>query len=283
MSDKYFTVNIRAYLDKDEPTYIGEESLYDLLSDFSCPKNPDVEYFLLHNAIEFTKKDQSITYLVFDAEDASLVGYFSLTVKPISVRASHISKTMAKKLSRVSILDEETQSYTTAAYLIAQLGKNYSLPKNKRIPGNILLGFALETISSLKYSVGGVMEFLECEDNEFLLSFYTQNHFKPFDTRITASQNNEPHTLHQLLKMHEKKRQSDLHFVFQETAASFSSLFCFSSSNSRRTSSPYLSIIRTRKSMHRSNSIFCCISSSRYCFDLSLFYRACWKTTLNRN
>lgn len=82
MSDKYFTVNIRAYLDKDEPTYIGEESLYDLLSDFSCPKNPDVEYFLLHNAIEFTKKDQSITYLVFDAEDASLVGYFSLTVKP---------------------------------------------------------------------------------------------------------------------------------------------------------------------------------------------------------
>ena len=106
MSDKYFTVNIRAYLDKDEPTYIGEESLYDLLSDFSCPKNPDVEYFLLHNAIEFTKKDQSITYLVFDAEDASLVGYFSLTVKPISVRASHISKTMAKKLSRVSILDD---------------------------------------------------------------------------------------------------------------------------------------------------------------------------------
>lgn len=36
MSDKYFTVNIRAYLDKDEPTYIGEESLYDLLSDFCC-------------------------------------------------------------------------------------------------------------------------------------------------------------------------------------------------------------------------------------------------------
>ena len=56
MSDKYFTVNIRVYLDKNEPTYIGEESLYYLLSDFSCPKNPDVEYFLLHNAIEFTKK-----------------------------------------------------------------------------------------------------------------------------------------------------------------------------------------------------------------------------------
>lgn len=62
MPDKYFTINIRAYLDKDKPTYIGEESLYGLFSDFSCPKNPDVEYFLLHNAIEFTKK-RSVHYL----------------------------------------------------------------------------------------------------------------------------------------------------------------------------------------------------------------------------
>lgn len=200
MSDKYFSVNIRAYLDKDETTYIGEERLYDLLSDFSCPKNPDVEYFLLHNAIKFTQKDQSITYLVFDSEDASLVGYYSLTIKPISIQASNISNTMAKKLSRVSILDTETQCYTTAAYLIAQLGKNYSLPKEKRIPGNILLVFALNTVSALKYSIGGIMEFLECEDNEFLLNFYTQHNFKPFDTRITTSQNNKPHTLYQLLK-----------------------------------------------------------------------------------
>ena len=56
MSDKYFTVNIRAYLDKDEPTYIGEESLYDLLSDFSCPKNPDVEYFLYIMRLSLPKK-----------------------------------------------------------------------------------------------------------------------------------------------------------------------------------------------------------------------------------
>lgn len=200
MTDRYFTVNIRAYLDKDEPTYIGEESLYDLLSDFSCPHNYDVEHFLLHNAIEFTKKDQSITYLVFDAEDGDLVGYYSLAIKPISVRNSNISKTMAKKLARVSILDEETQSYTTAAYLIAQLGKNYSLTKDKQIPGDVLLGFALETVENLKYSVGGVMEFLECEDNEFLFNFYTRNHFKSFATRLTEAQNHEPRMLHQLLK-----------------------------------------------------------------------------------
>lgn len=84
--------------------------------------------------------------------------------------------------------------------MIAQLGKNYSLPKDKQISGNILLKFALETISSIKYSLGGVIEFLECEDNGFLLNFYTLNHFKPFDTRITTSKNTAPHTLHQLLK-----------------------------------------------------------------------------------
>ena len=66
MSDKYFTINIRAYLDKDEPTYIGEESLYDLLSDFSCPKN------------------------------------LMLAVKPICVRALNIGKTMAKKCASLN-------------------------------------------------------------------------------------------------------------------------------------------------------------------------------------
>lgn len=90
MSEQYFVVNIRAYLDKDKSTYIGEDELYEMLSDFSCPDNPDVEHFLLHNAIEFTKKDQSITYLVFNAADASIAGYFSLTVKPISVSASKL-------------------------------------------------------------------------------------------------------------------------------------------------------------------------------------------------
>ncbi len=201
MSDQYFTVNIRAYLDKDKPTYIGEDGLYELLSDFSCPNNPDVEFFLLHNAIEFTKKDQSVTYLVFNAQDASLVGYFALALKPISVNVSNISKTMAKKLSRVSILDESTQSYTTAAYLIAQLGKNYALPREKRIQGTVLLEFALEAITQMKYSVGGVMEFLECEDNEFLMDFYTRNRFKIFDVRSTIPiHNEESHQLNQLLK-----------------------------------------------------------------------------------
>lgn len=81
---------------------------------------------------------------------------------------------MAKKLARVSIPDETTSSYTIAAYLITQLRKNYSLPHEKRIGGSILLDSALETINEMKYSIGDVMEFLECEDNQFLMGFYTR-------------------------------------------------------------------------------------------------------------
>ena len=126
-----------------------------------------------------------VTYLVFDISDDSLAGYFSLAIKPISVLLANISKTTAKKLSRTSILDKDAQSYVTSAYLIAQLGKNYSLPKEKQISGSVLLDLALDTVSNLQYSIGGVMEFLECEDNPFLLQFYKENHFKPFDRRLT--------------------------------------------------------------------------------------------------
>ncbi len=190
-------MNIREYLSHAHT----ENNLCMLLSEFSCPQNPQVEYFLRHHAIEFTKKDQSVTYLVFDISDDSLAGYFSLAIKPISVLLANISKTTAKKLSRTSILDKDAQSYVTSAYLIAQLGKNYSLPKEKQISGSVLLDLALDTVSNLQYSIGGVMEFLECEDNPFLLQFYKENHFKPFDRRLTLPFSGKgPHILHQLLK-----------------------------------------------------------------------------------
>ena len=34
---------------------------------------------------------------------------------------------MCKKISRVSVLDETTNTYTASAYLIAQLGKNFAI------------------------------------------------------------------------------------------------------------------------------------------------------------
>ena len=153
-------------------------------------------------SIEFTKKNQSVTYLVFSNDDASLVGYFTLTVKPITVNAENFSNTMKRKLARVSELDEEDGTYTLSAYLIAQLGKNYKDGLNEKIAGEQLLQAAIETIKELQYMVGGMVIFLEAEDKEKLMRFYEdENGFKRFDTKEVKAGTENAHVLVQLLKI----------------------------------------------------------------------------------
>ena len=64
-NDKFFYINIRDYLALGNDDKAGEPMLARVLSGFSCPKNQDVANFLKKNAVEFTKKSQSVTYLVF--------------------------------------------------------------------------------------------------------------------------------------------------------------------------------------------------------------------------
>ena len=53
--------NIREYLSGKDDKDLGEDALRDILSEFSCEKNPDVERFLKEQSIAFTKKNQSVT------------------------------------------------------------------------------------------------------------------------------------------------------------------------------------------------------------------------------
>ena len=198
--DKYSVINIRKYLESHDPR-LGEEDLVQILSEFSCEKNPDVEMFLKKNAIEFTKKNQSITYIVFSMEDGELLGYFTIALKPLTVRGETVSNTVKKKLLRISELDEETQTYTMSAYLIAQLGKNFTNGANEKITGAELLEAAWSKVEEIQYQAGGVVTFLEANNDKKLLSFYSNNRFVKFDTRQTVSKNQEPHELVQLLRM----------------------------------------------------------------------------------
>ncbi|MBR3622813.1 MAG: GNAT family acetyltransferase [Selenomonadaceae bacterium] len=200
MNDSYYSANLRTLIDNQDPAYIGEDRLMRIISGFSCPKNIEVEKFLQKNSINFTKKNQSVTYLVFShtASAKSFVGYFTLTIKPISIKASSLSKTMRRKIERVSVLNPANNTYTASAYLIAQLGKNFALSKDERINGADLLELASNRIERTQYDIGGVVEFLECEDNSFLLDFYAKNGFKAFDRRITDGE--EPEELIQLLR-----------------------------------------------------------------------------------
>lgn len=198
--DKLLVTNIRRYLGSDNPK-LGEDSLIQQISEFSCPKNPDVEHFLKKSAIEFTKKNQSVTYLVFSLSSMELVGYFTIALKPLTVRGETVSNTVKRKLLRISELDERSDTYTMSAYLIAQLGKNYTDGRNKEITGKELIELAWTVIEDAQYMLGGIVTFLETENEEKLLSFYRDNRFSQFDTRQTASDKDESHELIQLLRL----------------------------------------------------------------------------------
>ena len=198
--NKYRIINIRRYIGNENPE-LGEDELLQILSEFSCPMNPDVERFLKHSSIEFTKKNQSVTYLVFSVADGKLLGYFTLALKPLTVRGETVSNTVKRKLLRVSELDKKSDTYTMSAYLIAQLGKNYSEKDGKMITGAELLGLAWDKIKATQYMFGGMVTFLEAENEEKLLSFYRESRFSQFDTRQTTSDTDESHELVQLLRL----------------------------------------------------------------------------------
>ena len=200
-NDKFFSVNIREYLALGNDEEAGEPALVELLSGFSSPKNKDVERFLKKSAIEFTKKNQSVTYLVVSAEDVRLLGYFTLALKLLTVRGETVSNTMKRKLLRISELDEKSDTYTMSAYLIAQLGKNFSESGGTEITGAELLKLAWDKIKEIQYLGGGMVTFLEAENEEKLLSFYRDNRFSQFDTRQTISDTDESHELIQLLRL----------------------------------------------------------------------------------
>ena len=198
--NKYRIINIRRYIGNENPE-LGEDELLQIFSEFSCPMNPDVERFLKYSSIEFTKKNQSVTYLVFSVADGKLLGYFTLALKPLTVRGETVSNTVKRKLLRVSELDKKSDTYTMSAYLIAQLGKNYSENDGKMITGAELLGLAWNKIKATQYMFGGMVTFLEAENEERLLSFYRDNRFSQFDTRQTASDTDEARELVQLLRL----------------------------------------------------------------------------------
>jgi len=56
-------------------------------------------------------------------------------------------------------------------------------------------------IEDAQYMLGGMVVFLEAENEEKLLAFYKANRFSQFDTRQAASDTDETHELVQLLRL----------------------------------------------------------------------------------
>ncbi len=166
---------------------MGEDETKIILSSFSCPLNKDIENFLKNKAIEFSKRTTAKTHLVFwqtdDRKYKEFVGYYTVASKVITVDRDILSNTEAKKLRNQGIYDESRHTYTVPAPLIAQLGKNYSNGNDTLISGADLLHLAVNKVRKIQKEIGGRFMYLECEDNEKLLAFYTKYNFKIFGKR----------------------------------------------------------------------------------------------------
>lgn len=182
--NRYRTINI---LDMIEA--IGEESVNLILSDFSCPKNVEIETFIRKNAIEFAKRKMSVTHLVVD-EQGRLIAIFSLTHKAVKIQEAVLSSTLKKKIKRYAQLDEETGSYMVSAFLIAQFGKNYEEETENLLSGNSLMDNAMDILTTVQRDIGGGVVYLECEDKPQLLSFYQNenNCFRVFGERYSEKE-----------------------------------------------------------------------------------------------
>lgn len=179
----YIGINLRDILQDEQ---LGESTAKRVISQFSCPQNPDVEHFLKNVAIEFSKQSISSTYLVMASykNEYVLVGYFTLANKVFCIEKDALpSKIWRRRMAKFGQFDQTIQRYTISAPLIGQLGKNYANSYNNLISGDELLKLALDKVHEMQRIVGGKLVYLECENKPFLLDFYSSNGFVNFGTR----------------------------------------------------------------------------------------------------
>lgn len=176
----YRVVNLALLIEE-----LGEDAAKSILSNFSCPLNPDVEFFLSKKAIEFAKQGWAQTHLVFASykDVPVLVGYFALCNKTICVPGKSLSQTLKKRLAQFATYDSNTKAYVLSAPLIAQLGKNYYNGHDQLITGDELLDQACSKIGKIQFDLGGKFTYIECEDKPKLIDFYARNGFCKFDIR----------------------------------------------------------------------------------------------------
>ena len=179
MKSRYQVISISDY-----SRSIGENNVDIVLQTFDCGLNLEVQNFLLRKAMQAEKLKSAITYLVFDAQTTDLVGYFTLVLKSFSILRDKLSSNNRKLISRFAELNERSGEYTTALYLIAQIGKNYAIEESQRITGGALLNLAIEKLRDAQKIIGGKLVLVEREvERTKLHDFYKANGFKSWNSR----------------------------------------------------------------------------------------------------
>ena len=102
------------------------------------------------------------------------MGYFTLANKSLIIKKEKFekfSKTQQKRFSQSGRI-LENGSCVVNSFLIAQIGKNYVLKKDKQIKGMEILNIAYDLLYQVKKILNTKYIWLECERNKKIISFY---------------------------------------------------------------------------------------------------------------
>lgn len=178
----------------------GGEKFFESVANSFVSKNADVEQFFREKSVQATKLNTAATYLVISYEDKKfdLLGYFTLATKMLTLKQSSLSKTECKSISRFGYFDEDSQSYKLPAVLIAQFSRNFN-ESSKSISGDDLMDIALDKIRDILHSTSGKAVFLECEQSEKIVGFYTRHNFQPLGNTVLSKDNKELTQLYMIL------------------------------------------------------------------------------------
>ena len=178
----------------------GGEQFFESIANSFISKNEDVEHFFRDKAVQATKLNTAATYLVisFENKKFDLLGYFTLATKMLTLKQSSLSKTGCRAISRFGYFDEDSQSYKLPAVLIAQFSRNFN-EYSKSITGSDLMDIALDKIKDILHSTSGKAVFLECEQSEKIIDFYTRHNFQPLGNIVFSKDNKELTQLYMIL------------------------------------------------------------------------------------
>lgn len=160
---------------------MGEDGVKNILSNFYCTINPEIQGFINNNAIDFAKKKVSITYLFMDDGLDVVFAIYSITHKVIEIDITGLSNNLVKQIKKFAEIDNDGKC-TASAFLIAQFGKS-DKGQEKSIDGNDLMNAVIYHLKEIQHEIGGKIVYLECENKPKLLKFYKENGFVLFGER----------------------------------------------------------------------------------------------------
>ncbi|MCU6430257.1 GNAT family acetyltransferase [Lacticaseibacillus paracasei] len=145
--------------------------------------NKDVEHFIHETCIQFEKIGLSRTTLVYVSFKGrqALAGYFAISSKSISISKKNwnkMSNNLHRKLMPMGYKDEK-EDYLVSSILLGQLGLNFQYhdQKSKILTGDELLSLAYGEVVRARDVVGGVVVYVEVDNEPRLRDFYTRNGF----------------------------------------------------------------------------------------------------------